>query len=134
MNNDDKVMYGLNKKSFSMFFNGGEIWFEHLDGLYEHTNLALEKLENDYLQFKRPSLPSLIAFNIDDTLVSDELLNAIAEKLTNGTKRFTRVTFVGADKTVKRKLKKLLYGAGFALKFIDDFEKAKQWLVGESYK
>ncbi len=29
----EKIELGLKKKSFSMFFNGGEIWFEHLDSL-----------------------------------------------------------------------------------------------------
>lgn len=50
MGQDDimqKDLPGLTKKSFSMFFGGGEIWFEHLDGIYEHTDLAIEKLEND---------------------------------------------------------------------------------------
>lgn len=36
---------GLKKKSFSMFFGGGEIWFEHLDGMYGYTDLAIEKFE-----------------------------------------------------------------------------------------
>ena len=47
MNENDKILCGLNKKSFSMFFGGGEIWFEHLDGLYDRTDLAIEKLEKD---------------------------------------------------------------------------------------
>lgn len=132
--NNQKEYYGLNKKSFSMFFGGGEIWFEHLDGIYDKTNLAVEKLENDYLEFKRPSLPSLIAFNIDETVVDDILISSISDKLMNGQKRFTRVAFIGAEKNVERKLKKTLFGAEFALKFTDDFEKAKEWLVGEKYK
>ncbi|MDO5603027.1 MAG: hypothetical protein Q4G07_09690 [Oscillospiraceae bacterium] len=58
----------------------------------------------------------------------------IAEKLTNGGKRFQRVVFVGAQPSVKRKIKSALYGGTFSLNFIDDFEKAKQWLVKENYK
>lgn len=126
-----KEFAGINKKSFSMFFGGGEIWFEHLDGVYEYTNLAIEKLENDYQQFKRPSKPSLIAINLDETVVDDALIGAIAEKLLNSDKRFTRVVFVGVDKKVKRKIENVLEGASFALDFINDFEKAKEWLVGK---
>lgn len=126
-----KEFAGINKKSFSMFFGGGEIWFEHLDGMYEYTNLAIEKLENDYQQFKRPSKPSLIAINLDETVVDDALIGAIAEKLLNSDKRFTRVVFVGVDKKVKRKIENVLEGASFALDFINDFEKAKEWLVGK---
>lgn len=123
---------GINKKSFSMFFGGGEIWFEHLDALYEHTDLAIEKLEKDYQEFKRPSLPSLIAINLDETDVDDRLINAVVEKLLHGEKRFTRVAFVGVNWTVKRNIKRLLREASFACNFINDFEKAKEWLVFES--
>lgn len=126
-----KEVYGGNKKSFSMFFGGGEIWFEHLDGMYDYTKLVIEKLENDCLEFKRPSMPSLIAINLDETVVDDTLISVIADKLLNSGKRFTRVVFVGVDKTVKRQMKNMLAGASFALNFINDFEKAKEWLVKE---
>ncbi|MDO5603026.1 MAG: hypothetical protein Q4G07_09685 [Oscillospiraceae bacterium] len=51
---------GANKSSFRIYYAGGEIWIEHLDGIYEHADLAAEKFENDYLQFKLPSMPSLM--------------------------------------------------------------------------
>ena len=120
---------GVKKKSFSMHFGGSEIWFEHLDGIYGYTELAVQKLEKDYEQFKRPSMPALIAVNLDETLGDDKLINAIAEKLLNGGKRFMRVVFVGADRNTKKKLKNAFSGAPFALTFINDFEKAKEWLV-----
>lgn len=128
---EQKELAGVNKKSFSMFFGGGEIWFEHLDGIYDSTILAIEKLENDYQQFKRPSMPSLMAVNLDETVVDDTLISAIKDKLLNGGKRFTRVVFVGVDKTVKKKLKNTFLGAPFAFDFVNDFEKAKEWLVKE---
>lgn len=28
---------GVRKKSFVLPFKGGEIWFEHLDGMYQYT-------------------------------------------------------------------------------------------------
>ena len=120
---------GVRKKSFSMYFGGSEIWFEHLDGIYGYTELAVRKLEKDYEQFKRPSMPALIAVNLDETLVCDVLINAIEEKLLNGGKRFMRVVFVGTDRNTKKKLKNVFSGAPFALNFINDFEKAKEWLV-----
>lgn len=119
------------KKSFPMFFGGGEIWFEHLDGIHEHTEFAIEKLERDYQQFKRPSMPSLIAINLDETVVTEALISAVADKLLKGDKRFTRVVFVGVDKKIKRKIERELAGASFVLSFINDFEKAKEWLVGK---
>lgn len=123
---------GLKKKSFRMFFGGGEIWFEHLDGIYGYTNLAIEKLEKDYQEFKRPSLPSLIAINLDETEVNDRLLQAVTEKLLHGEKRFTRVVFVGVNRSEIRKIKHLLQEASFIYNFINDFEKAKEWLIGEN--
>ena len=129
---DAKALSGVKKKSFSMFFSGGEIWFEHLDGLHEYSELAIEKLENDYQIFKSPSTPSLIAVNIAETTVTENLISALKETLMNGQKRFTRVVFVGADWQIKRRLQKSFAGAPFALNFINDFEKAKEWLVTET--
>ena len=128
---DARELPGFKKKSFRMPFGGGEIWFEHLDGIYEHTDLALEKLESDALQFSRPSMPALLAVNVDETVVTDDLIAAIAENLLHGAKRFTRVVFVGTDRSAKRKLSSALSGALFVLNFLRDFEKAKEWLVGK---
>jgi len=122
---------GFKKKSFVLPFNGGEIWFEHLDGLYGHTELALEKLAADAPVFQRPSSPSFIGFVLDDTNVTDNLIEMITDKLLNTHKRFMRVGFIGADSYTKRMLKKRLYGHGFAIGFFLDFEKAKEWLVSE---
>ena len=125
---------GVKKKSFSMYFDGGEIWFEHLDGIYDYTELALEKLERDYLQFKRPSLPSLIAVNLDHTYIDDSLIRSLAEKLLDNSKRFTRAVFVGTDKKARAKIRKAVSGGGFAFAFIDDFEQAIFSLVSEKYR
>lgn len=39
---------GVKKKTFILPYNGGEIWFEHLDGMYQYTELVREKLKKDY--------------------------------------------------------------------------------------
>ena len=128
---ESKELPGLKKKSFSVFFGGGEIWFEHLDGIYDNTYIAIEKLMNDSKEFCRPSRPSLIAVNVDETDVTDELVGAVSEKPVSGCKRFTRAATVGADSTAVRKFKRTLSNAPFALFFTRDFEKAKEWLVSE---
>lgn len=120
---------GLQKKSFLLYYGGGEIWAEHLDGLYGYTNLAIEKFEKDYIECKRPSLPALIAINLDETDVNEELLNVLAERLLHGEKRFTKVVFVGVNRTAKNKIKNLFTEASFVYNFINDFEKAKEWLI-----
>ena len=128
---ESKELPGLKKKSFSVFFGGGEIWFEHLDGIYDNTYIATEKLMNDSKEFCRPSRPSLIAVNVDETDVTDELVRAVSEKPVSGCKRFTRAATVGEDSTAVRKFKRALRNAPFALFFTRDFEKAKEWLVSE---
>lgn len=120
---------GYRKKSFAMPFGNGEIWFEHLDGMYDHTDLALQKLAQDWLIWKKPSSPALLAVNLDETKLDNRLLTEIADKLFSPEKRLLRVVFVGVGRADVQKLKQALHGATFALGFENDFEKAKQWLV-----
>ena len=123
---------GVKKKSFVLPFRGGEIWFEHLDGMYQYTDLVLEKLKNDSHIFLLPSKPSQIGFVLDETLVTKEIVEKILNLLCDERKRFMRVCFIGTD----RKIQSMLCGAlnnksSFAFSFINDFEKAKEWLVSE---
>ena len=68
---------GYQKKSFSLAYHGGEIWFEHLDGIYDHENLALKKLAEDTAMFARPSSPCDICFVFDETTVTDRMIGAV---------------------------------------------------------
>lgn len=122
---------GVRKKSFILPFAGGEIWFEHLDGIYQYTGLAIQKLRTDTAAFRRPSSPGYIAFVLDETIITEELICEIADSLINPGKQFMRAAFVGADGPSRKKLKKLLYGHGFAIKFFDGIEPAKEWLIDE---
>lgn len=128
-----RLLAGFVKKSFCMSVNGGDVWFEHLDGIYENEQLVLEKLETDAKTFSRPSMPSLIAINIDETEITEDIADTLVEKLT-GAKMFTRVVFVGVNGSDKRKLKRKISATPhrFALDFNNDFQKAKEWLVSES--
>lgn len=122
---------GFEKKSFILPFNGGEIWFEHLDGMYEYEELALKKLENDAPAFSRPSAPSDICFVFDETTVTDKIINAVEASVMKSGKRFMRIGFSGINKAVRRKLNKKLAGNGFALGYFSGLEDAKKWLVEE---
>ena len=123
---------GVKKKSFVLYFGGGEIWFEHLDGMYQYTDLVLEKLKKDSHIFLLPSKPSQIGFVLDETLVTKDIAQKIVNLLCDGQKRFMRVCFIGTD----RKIQQMFRGAlkdksSFIFSFINDFEKAKEWLVNE---
>lgn len=123
---------GFKKKSFSMYFGGGEIWFEHLDGMYEQEELVIEKFLGDTKTFCRPSATSQLCFVLDETTVTPGIVSVICDTLTNAGKRFTRIGFVGVDKPARKIFKKRLENKGFALAFTDDFEAAKEWMVRES--
>lgn len=132
--NDPRDLPGFIKKSFALPFAGGEIWFEHLDGIYGYTSLVLEKLAGDIPQFVRPSAPANICVMLDETDITDDLIGALVEALTMHGKRFMRAAFVGVDKRnrrAKKEFSKRLYGRGFAIAFFSDTEKAKEWLISE---
>lgn len=131
---DGRELPGYKKKSFSLFFGGGEIWFEHLDGLFQFETLVLEKLEADRERFERPSMPSLLCVNLEETEITERIVQTICEILTDGRKRYTRVCFVGSDRKSKKAFKKKLAGRGMAVNVIDDFERAKEWLVSKIEK
>lgn len=38
---------GYKKKSFLLYYNDGEIWFEHLDSIYGNEDLVIQKLYSD---------------------------------------------------------------------------------------
>ena len=97
---------GVKKRSFVLPFAGGEIRFEHLDGMYQYTELAVRKLRADAAEFCRPSSTGHIAFVLDETTVTDELISEIAAALIGSGKRFMRAAFVGADGLSRKKLKK----------------------------
>jgi len=122
---------GVKKKSFILPFAGGEIWFEHLDGMYQYTALAAQKLRKDTATFRRPSSPGYIAFVLDETVITEELISEIAGALLTPGKQFKRVAFVGADRPSCKRLKKLLYGHGFAIGFFEGIEPAKEWLLND---
>lgn len=122
---------GFLKKSFCMYFGGGEIRFEHLDGIYEFSDLVLQKLQADLPALCRPSGPSEVAFVLDETVITQEIVCAITDALLGSAKVFSRVCFVGTDKKATKALKRALRDASFALAFFDDLEFAKKWLVRE---
>lgn len=129
---EPKNLPGVKKKSFVLPFRGGEIWFEHLDGMYQYTDLVLEKLKNDSHIFLLPSKPSQIGFVLDETLVTKDIVEKILNLLCDERKRFMRVCFMGTNWKIKKMFcNALREKANFAFSFINDIEQAKEWLVSE---
>lgn len=65
--------------------------------MYRYTELAVRKLRADAAEFCRPSSTGHIAFVLDETTVTDELISEIAAALIGSGKRFMRAAFVGGD-------------------------------------
>ena len=40
---DQIIVAGIHKKSFELFYNGGTLWAEHLDGMGTYSPLVIEK-------------------------------------------------------------------------------------------
>lgn len=120
---------GYKKKSFILPYKGGEIWFEHLDGIYEHEELVLQKLEGDTPVFSRPSSTSLMCFVFDETIVTDNIISAVKHSVLDKGKRYMKIAFVGLDKKSIRIIKRELSGKGFCIGFLKGLEDAKEWLI-----
>jgi hypothetical protein len=113
---------------------GGEIWFEHLDGMFSYTEEVIQKFMMDTPNITKPSAPSLIAVNLDDTLVDDRLVKVISDTYIENTRYLHKLVFVGLNHDSRKlMMKAFLRRKGqyqFAIHYINDFEKAKEWLVG----
>lgn len=123
----EKYELGLNKKSFSLYYNGGEIWCEHLDSMCRERQLVIQKFDQDLEIIGKPSTSSYVAINLDETEVDEEMVDHILNSLRELKKPLRKVAFVGLSSKMKRYLKSK--DLSFEYKCIDDFEKAKQWLI-----
>jgi hypothetical protein len=120
---------GLNKKSFSLFYNGGEIWCEHLDSMYSEKDLLIQKFDQDMVQISRPSTSSFIAVAVAQSDVDRDILEHIIDSFIKMEKPLHKVVFIGLNLKMKSFVKKKNAEASFVMTCIDDFEKAKEWLV-----
>ena len=125
----EKYELGQNKKSFSLFFNGGEIWCEHLDSLYNEKELLKQKFNQDLVQISKPSTSSFVAVALDESDVDREMLEYIINSFVMLNKPLRKVVFVGLNARMKNYIKKKNIETLFTMICIDDFEKAKEWLV-----
>lgn len=125
----ERYEVGLKKKSFSLPYNGGEIWCEHLDSLYDKKELLKEKFNQDLLNIGRPSTSSFLAVVLDESDVDHEILELIVEGFVGLKKQIRKVVFVGLTLKMKNYIKKRKTSTLFAMTCIDDLEKAKEWLI-----
>lgn len=114
--------------SFELPYNGGEIWFEHLDGIYNYEELVINKLMRDIPVFSRPSSSSFVCFVFNETKVTDKIISAVKESILDSGKRYMKIAFVGLDKKSVHKIKKSLSSQSFVISFWSGLEDAKNSL------
>lgn len=109
------------------------IWCAEFDSLSTHTDIAVSKFLRELSLLKRPSSPSLIAVNLNETLVTQEFAMVMVSSLTSLSYKIKRVAFVGASLSVRAHMSFALKRTDcfFAYGFFSDYEQAKIWLVSK---
>ncbi|WP_455717628.1 hypothetical protein, partial [Anaerosporobacter sp.] len=130
---DLKFEAGIKKKSFSLHYNNGEIWCEHLDSLGDHKQNVINKFNEDLLEVKRVSAPSYIAVNLDETLVDRDILEMVLYSYRDMDRDLKKVVIIGLSRRNVRLMKKIIKESNKEIAYIatciNDFEKAKEWLL-----
>ncbi len=119
---------GMMKKSFSLYYNGGEIWAEHLDAI-DNIGDMKRKFDEDLVQMARPSTSSYVAINLAESVVDKDFLQYIINAMNTCGKPYQRVVFIGLPYRLKRYLSTHTPSNLGVVACIDDFEKAKEWLI-----
>ncbi len=118
---------GIKKKSFELNYNGGQIWCEHLDGMGAYADEVVSKFIKDKSVFSRPSISSFMIINLDQTDIIESIVDTIVTTISESDKVFRKIAFVGVNARWHQPLSKIKK-RGIAVRFLDDYEKAKEWL------
>lgn len=117
------------KQSFSLSFRNTEIWHEHLDGFYDNQKLVMSKFRGDIPKLERPSCSSRIAVNVEETLLTTEMVDEIINTINNLNRPVTRVAFVGVNRGIRKYLHQWGQKVSFQIQCENDYEHAKEWLA-----
>ncbi|MCR5168523.1 MAG: hypothetical protein K6C13_15130 [Oscillospiraceae bacterium] len=120
----------IRKKSFELNFNGGTIWCEHLDGMDAYEDEVIAKFKEDKMEFSRPSVSSLMIIDLDKTDITEQIVRMITDTILETNKLFRKIAFVGVEKHWHKQLSGVIQ-TGIAVRFIGDYEKAKEWVISE---
>ena len=127
---DGKKSFELKlKESFELYYNGGSIWAEHLDGMGNREDEIINKFKEDFKKMKRPSMTSFTIINLDETNITKTISETIIDAFKQCEKDFRKIALIGVPKNKQD----LFFGIGPAshamIKFLDDYEKAKEWCL-----
>ena len=125
----DEIRAAINKKSFELNYNGGTIWCEHLDGMGNLEREVIEKFEADLPRMLRPSVSSCVIINLDETVMTDAITNVIVNGFLRSDKQIRKIAIFGVDRKKRNAFNEIHNRNGAIIKFMDDYEKAKEWLI-----
>ena len=113
-------------------YNGKKIFYQDFSKLFFNTTAVKAELEEVQKVAKaEPKNSVLVLTDMRDTNVGSDLLPAM-NAASAATKDYVRKTAVLGVTGVKRKLADLLTAlTGQPLKYFDDMESAKKWLIEE---
>ena len=93
----------------------------------------INKFTADLPRMLRPSVSSSMIINLDETLITKAIVNVIVHGLTNGNKQFRKIAFVGVGKEYHNRFKELHNHTGTVVRFLDDYEQAKECVLYMNY-
>ena len=125
----DEIRAAVNKRSFELNYGGGTIWCEHLDGMGDLELEVIDKFKADLPKLQRPSVSSRMIIDLDETVITENIKNVIVNGLCDGSKQFKKIAFVGVDIKHRAKFGAIHARNGAIVKFLDDYEKAKEWVL-----
>lgn len=129
---DQKFDAGYNKKSFVLNYNNLTLWAEHLDSLGDNKPKVIEKFKKDVETLDQVMMPSLVALNLDETKVDQEILTMIFDAYSNLKYPIRKLVIVGLSKSDQKLAKKIVKNnpkISFLIGYVNDYEKAKEWLI-----
>ena len=129
---DSIYQAAIKKRSFELNYNGGTIWCEHLDGMGTFEDEVITKFTEDKRLFSRPSVSSFMIIDLDETDVTELIVRTIVDAVLETNKLFRKIAFVGVEKYWHKQISAIKQ-KGIAVRFIDDYEKAKEWVISEKY-
>ncbi len=88
----------IKKKSFELNYNGGTIRCEHLDGMGTFEDEVIAKFTEDKRLFSRPSVSSFMIIDLDETDITQHIVNTIVDAILESNKVFKKIAFVGVEK------------------------------------
>lgn len=129
---DSEIQAAIKKKSFELNFNGGTIWCEHLDGMGSCEGEVIRKFLQDKDRLSRPSVSSSMIINLDETCITEAIEQCIIDGIIDNKKHFRKIAFVGVEMEHQAGFREIQRKTGTVCSFLNDFEKAKEWVLSEN--